>query len=611
MLSKRNFIMMLTMIFVILALFLFSIILKDFFNDYDVNHMAGAQAVEKNADISIDSEAAGQVIFFGDEDNGYFNVIKEWTEYRKRTFEAFPTLEDADEIIASSDTSITYLLVDGELLSYDTEMYTQILTDYVMDGGVVIFYRMPTYDTIAACDTLKDLLGIQRLRARSVDLKEIRIFSGFLLGGETHYLFDDNSDAEICDMERSVPWYDVSARTKTYMVGFVSDADRVSLNVKNEDMPAIIWRSNMKSGSVFALNGDYMKSAGVGILDAMLYESREYYLYSVVNAQNLFITGFPDLCDNNEEQMMNVYASTTELFSSDVLWPSFVAAASKNDWKISSFISVKQSDSDKEEPRMDRLIDYLVYFNEESAEAGVSLGRADTSDIRRSVMDENSQLESLNLNYMFAGGFVQNRNKDKLENLINENGQMDYFTDIRTVVGEYLDGERVLYWLTDKITFQNATTDAYKHSYRDSLLLKSIETALGYSGIQLDIQRVLNPKGEKDEWQNLADVMSANIDTYWKPFSVFDKTTVSQSDTRVRNFLNGSVKSYRDGDSIIVETDGFTDEAYLLLRTHGELISSMTGGKWEEVEQDAYLLKLKSSNAEITLKPKTELYYKY
>ena len=59
-----------------------------------------------------------------------------------------------------------------------------------------------------------------------------------------------------------------------------------------------------------------------------------------------------------------------------------------------------------------------------------------------------------------------------------------------------------------------------------------------------------------------------------------------------------------------VQTEGFSGDAYLLLRTHGEQIADMTGGSFKKVEKDAYLLKLTADTAEITLKPETESYYK-
>lgn len=606
MLSKRNFIMMFTMIIVVLALFLSSVVLKEYYNDYDVNHMAETEALEKKDGFFVNGETDGQVLYFGEEENGYFEVIKEWSEYRKKEFTALNFLDTVSEI---EDVSRKYLLVDGELFETNTEEYAEAFTEYVSKGGVVIFYRMPSYNTIRNCDALRNLLGIQRLRGETVKLQEIRLYSGFLLGGETHYSFDEASDPDLADMESEIPWYDISSRTKTYMVGFLSEEEKSSMGINNEDMPAIIWRSNMGNGSVFAVNGDYIKTAGIGILDAMLYEAQEYTLYSVVNAQNLFIAGFPDLTNENERRMAEVYGMTTEQFCRDILWPSFVAAADKGNWKITSFVSVKQNDSTKTKPKTDGLIDYLKYFNEESAEAGVSLGRINSSDIRASVKDEKAQLDKLDLDYMFAAGYVRNENKDKLDSLINSEGKTDYFTDIRTVAGEYAENERILYWLTDKITYQNVTTDAYKHSYRDNLRLKSLETGLGYSNVQADIYRILNPENEKDQWQNLADKMASNIDTYWKPFSAFDKTTVSQSDERVRNFLNGKVTSNRNNDTVTIKAENYNGSAYLLLRTHGEEIYEMTGGSYKKVEEDAYLLTLTDDSTRIKLKSKTSLYY--
>lgn len=605
MLSKRNFLMMFIMIIVVLALFLSSVVLKEYYNDYDVNHMANTEIIEKNDNFTSD----GQILCFGEDDNGYTSVIEEWSGYRKKEFMVFSSLDSAGEIIGKADSEKTYLLIDGKLLESNTEKYAIMLTEYVKKGGTLIFYRLPSYETISESYSLQELLGIQRLRAKSVKLLEIRLYSGFLLGGETHYSFDEASNPDLADMESEIPWYDISARTKTYMVGFISEKEKKSLGINNEDMPAIIWRSNMDKGSVFAVNGDYIKTAGMGILDAMLYETNDYSIYPVVNAQNLFIAGFPDLTNENQNLMAEVYGMTTEQFCRDILWPSFVAAANKGNWKITSFISVKHKDSTKTKPKIDNLIDYLKYFNEETTEAGVSLGRINSNDIRSSVKSEKKELEKLNLNYLFASGFVRQENRNSLSDLINSDGNLDYFKDICTVVCEYDSEEKILYWLTDKITCQTATTDAYKHSYLDSLRLKSIETALGYSGVQVDIYRVLNPNTEKDQWQNLADKMAANIDTYWKPFSAFDKTTVSQSDVRVRNFLNGNVTSVRNKDVVSVNTDNFEGSTYLLLRTHCEEISEMTGGSYKQVEEDTYLLTLTKDSAKITLKSKIDPYY--
>ncbi len=621
MLSKRNFAMMMIMNLVVLALFLFSAVLKEYFNDYDVNHAAETEWIDKtdqkmdedgNPDTGWDALPAKQnVLYIGTADNSYYRVMKEWAGYRKKAFRVFSSFEEADEVIQMQGEKKPYLLIDGQLVEKNPKDAAEKLSEYVEQGGVVIFYRLPSYQIIEGSTELQNLLGIQHLRGESVKLNEIRIYRGFLLGGETCYSFEDVKEPELVDMEQEVPWYDISARTKSYMVGFLSEEEKNSMGLNNEDMPAIIWRSNMGTGSVFAVNGDYMEGeASLGILDAMLYETEDYSLYPVVNAQNLSIAGFPDLTVENEEKLAETYGMTNQQFCRDILWPSFVAAAQKNNWKITSYLSVKQRDESKKEPNKNDLIDYLKYFNEESAEAGVSLGRMDSFDIRASVAEERDTLKSWDMDYVFAGGYIRKENKDKLSSLIDGNGQMKYFQDIRTVVGEYEKDQQILSWLTDKITLQNATTDAYRYSYKDSLWLKSLETSLGYSNIQVDIYRVLWPESKADQWEKVAEKMAANIDTYWKPFAAFDKTTISQSDSRVRNFLNGSVESTREGDRIAIRTKDFTGDAYLLLRTHGEKLEAMTGGSWKQVEEDTYLLQLTSEEASVTLKPKTKPYYK-
>ena len=621
MLSKRNFAMMMIMNLVVLVLFLFSAVLKEYFNDYDVNHAAETEWIDKtdqkmdgegNPDTGWDSlPAKQQVLYMGTMDNNYYRVMKEWAGYRKKAFRVFESLEAADKIIRMQEEKKPYLLMDGQLMEKNPKEAAEKLSAYVEQGGVVIFYRLPSYQIIESSTELQNLLGIQHLRGESVKLHEIRIYSGFLLGGETCYSFGGVEEPELIDMEREVPWYDISARTKSYMVGFISAKERETMGLNNQDMPAIIWRSNMGTGSVFAVNGDYMEGeASLGILDAMVYETEEYSLYPVVNAQNLILAGFPDLTVENEEKLAETYGMTNQQFCRDVLWPSFVAAAQKNNWKITSFLSVKQRDESKKEPSKNDLIDYLKYFNEESAEAGVSLGRMSSSDIRASVEEDQETLKSWDMDYVFAGGYVRKENKDKLSLLIDGNGQMKYFRDIRTVVGEYEKDQQVLSWLTDKITLQNATTDAYRHSYKDSLWLKSLETSLGYSNIQVDIYRGLWPESKADEWEKMAEKMTVNVDTYWKPFAAFDKTTISQSDSRVRNFLNGSIESTREGNQIAIRTKDFTGDAYLLLRTHGEKPEEMTGGSWKQVEEDAYLLQLTEAEAFVTLKPEYELYYK-
>ena len=386
MLSKRTFITIMTMNLVILVLFLFSSLSREYFNDYDVNHSVNEELITRNTEIEIIDESP-DVIYIGTTENECYDAVQQWTYYRKITLKNTTDISVLEQYMDSEEKP--YIIFDGKLLNNNTDEYVQLLTQYCTSGGVVIFYRLPEYSVIADNWNVRQLLGIQLCRSESVTLHEIRLYSGFMLGGETCYSFTGLQDESVADLERNIPWYDISARTKSYMVGFISADEKESMGLNNEDMPAIIWRSGIGTGKIFAVNGNYMMdNTAIGILDAMVYESEEYALYSVINAQNLSFTGYPDITNENEDNLSGIYGMNSIQFCRDILWPSFVAIAQKNNWKITTFISVKQSVFTSEQPDLDELISYLKYINEESGEAGITLGRMDGNDFASYIRED-------------------------------------------------------------------------------------------------------------------------------------------------------------------------------------------------------------------------------
>ena len=147
MLSKRNFIMMMTMILVVFALFLFPVGLKAYFNDYSVNHAAKeAEIIER-----IDPEeipAADPVLYFGAEDSAYDRVVREWAAYRKKSLQTLPSLLGAGITGKTDPQETSCLLLDGQLLSKKPDAEVKLLTKFVEQGGTVIFLRLPDYSVI-------------------------------------------------------------------------------------------------------------------------------------------------------------------------------------------------------------------------------------------------------------------------------------------------------------------------------------------------------------------------------------------------------------------------------------------------------------------------------
>lgn len=614
MLSKRNFGMMMTIILVILILFLSSAVLREYFNDYNENHSADSEWVKRSEETketkdSKNSEKNWHIIYIGKQDTGYYESIQEWCTYRKAEFEEYSETKKALKKAEAYEKKNTYLLISGSVLEKDTETVSDSLTSYVEAGGKIIFCSLPDYLVIAKSETLKNLLGIQQLRAKMVTLQEIWLYGGFLLGGETCYSFDELQDPDKVDMEREIPWYDISSRTKTYMVGFIKAEEQTKQELHNEDMPAIIWRCNTGEGSVFAVNGDYMEGKStLGILDAMVYESQNYALYSIVNAQNLSVTGFPDLTKENEKKFAEVYGFDSKQFCQNIVWPDLVSVAQDGDWKITAYLAKKQDNVSKEDADVKFLVDYLKYFNEESAEAGISLGRMNDTDIQKSLEADKQEIEKQDITYPFSGAYIRSENEEQLSKLVKDE-KLKIFSDVRTICKAYDEEQPVFSWLTDWITTQAITMNGYQYTYKDDFRLKSIQTTLGYSNVQVDLYQLIWPQEREDEWEVVSEKLASNISTYWNPFSVFEKTTITESDTRVRRFLNESVTSSRKADKISIKVENFNEDAWMMLRTHGEKIDSMKNGSWEKIEDDAYLLHLTSSQATVTLKSDTELYY--
>ena len=81
MLSRRNLVMMLTMFGVVLVLFLSTAVLREYFNDYDVNHAAQEERILPAAGAS--TADGQQVVYVGAQDTDLYQPVVEWAEYRK------------------------------------------------------------------------------------------------------------------------------------------------------------------------------------------------------------------------------------------------------------------------------------------------------------------------------------------------------------------------------------------------------------------------------------------------------------------------------------------------------------------------------------------------
>lgn len=142
-----------------------------------------------------------------------------------------------------------------------------------------------------------------------------------MLGGENIYRAENKEEENRQDLKLTFPWFKLGDGTKTYMKGFPEDQ-----TLKTQDYPVVIWRKNFGTASVFAVNGDYMgDETGLGLLTGMVYETRNYLIYPVVNAQNLVVQNFPSLAEENTDKMQEIYGNGTKGVNRDIVWPSIAA----------------------------------------------------------------------------------------------------------------------------------------------------------------------------------------------------------------------------------------------------------------------------------------------
>lgn len=604
MVSKRKFFSIATMMFVLFFLFQFSMVLRDSKNTYDIN----SSLTEKKADgenqwTPSDSNsttvigADSSVVFVGNENGDMGTAISRWCTYAKR------------KLISCKSVS-TYKADDKnlpEMMILESEKYADgdnltTLETLEKKGVIIVFGCLENAKNIQNNKALMKFLGIQKVVAEETHLAGVKLFEGLLLGGEVTYnTSKDKEEKKRQDLELDVPWYQVGSGTKTYMVGLIDE--KTGKNVENEDLPTIIWRNGIDYGSVFAVVGDYMKdSTALGLLDGMRAEALQYTIYPIVNAQNLSMVNFPVFADENNTEMLKLYSQSVTGIARDIMWPALISVVEKSDMKMTCFIQPQADYTDDTEPKSGNLEFYLKQMKEQSAEAGISLEYQKLDKAEDKVTKDTDFFENERINYRFGAAFAKEKD---LKGILKDTDS-GLLGDVGTLVCDYTENQPVVSYYSDSVTLQTVTSDGMNYAYSDDIRMRSIQTALGYTNVMLDMYDIFWPQEKTDRWEVMQKRFSSNLLTYWKNFRDFDSTTLSESNARIRTFLNLAYSQSREDNTITLQTS--EAGSWFILRTHGEEIDEIDGGSQTEIEADTYLICAEDTTVKIRLKEQ-ELYY--
>ncbi len=616
MVSRRNYLTIAMMFVILLFMFQFTGVMKEQLSEYESNEYADDTTTSfQRSDAFLEEQTSAdacEVIYVGEAGGAEESVVKTWCSYRKRTFYCSSSLTLLDSL---QDDALQVLVVDGSKVTSEEEV--AILRGEAQAGVTVIFATLPQSSVIREYRDLRELLGIRAVIADEIPLAGMHLFSGFLLGGEEIYEATEPGEEERQDMNPSVPWYTTGVGTKTYMVGTLSDetieqtvdneiraqyAGMEEEAAKNSLLPAILWRNSVDTAKIFCVNGDYLADiSGVGILDAMMGETYDYDIYPVINAQNLVIADLPAFVSENEEEMQKRYSQSAQAVYQEIVWPSLTSIASRTGAKMTCMMTPQFTYTDEEEPDGENVTYYLKRLKEEHAEAGLSADSREGLPLSEKIKQDQTFWQTYAPSYRFLSLYADGVKGIEEESAIP--------AEIRTVaLGSGASGQAVGY-LNENVTLQPSTSSGIRHTFLDDFKVKCMETALGYSNITLDLYSVTYPEGDEDSWEKMSKKIAANLGTYWKAYEAFDATTLTESDVRIRRFLALDYKQQRTDNVITLSLEHREDAAWFLLRLHGEKVTEVAGGSFEEIEDGVYLILAEEDEVSVEVQTGEEWQY--
>ena len=600
MVSRRKFFSIAIMMFVLLFLFQFSMVLRDRQNTYDVNsNLAPKQNDGKNVwkNEELDPASVGTtdrryVLFVGDSSSDMAEAVSRWCTYAKWDIAKCSSMEKFKE---NNKNLPGMLILESEKYALDDNL--KKIEELEQKGVIIVFGCLENAENIEKNQELQDFMGICKVVSGKTEITGVKLFEGLLLGGEVVYETpEDKDERDRQDLQLNVPWYQVGSGTKTYMVGLL-DQSKQKETVENEELPTLIWRNGIRNGSIFCVVGNYMKdSTALGLLDGMVAEASSYYIYPVVNAQNLSMINFPVFADENNEQMMELYSQSITGMTRDIMWPSLISIVEKGGLKMTCFMQPQTNYEDGIEPTSRNLVFYLKQMKEQNAEAGLSLQYKNAESLRDKLNQDAEFFRKADSSYKYGAAYTEEKDLDTVKALMNT----ELMKNVSTLVCEYTEDEPVISYCTDSVTLQSVTSDGMNYTYSDDIRMRSIQSSLGYTNVMLNMQKIFWPERKKDRWQIMQKRFSSNLLTYWKNFTGFDSTTLSESNTRTRTFLNLDFSETRTDDEIILKTS--ESGSWFILRTHGEEIEEIEGGTQKKLEDNVYLIQAQDTTVKIQVK---------
>lgn len=597
MVSRRTYAAITAMMFVICFLFLLPQYVKETSNPYGENsfavpetpygeHTAWHQPVIQKAEDLKELESFA--VFIGSADAEIGICAANWATLTKQPLVSVEHVEDLETFQGCTPSLV---LIDPNACQFPENLSQ--LEAWNSLGIPLIFCRMPSVEVLRTEGALRNFLGIREIVSENVSLSAIRLFEGFLLGGERIYSTDEPDGT--MDLNTEVPWVTLSSGTETYLLGDLPEDVLPGQEYRNEKLPALLWRRSLNGSNIFVVNGDYLSgNLGLGFLSAIMAENQAYYLYPIANAQVFTVASFPAMANENQQEITARYGKDLEAVMRDLLWPSLESMSEITGFPMSCFLMTQYDYSDDRQPVSAQIPYYLKLMKERGAEAGVSMEHNGTVTVAEKLPQDMEFLRSDAPTYRYSAAYVE-------ESDLNQFRNASAGSDVATLSIRAEGEDSMFGYLGQNMLYQNVTHDLLAFIDSQDLKLLSEQTAVGYTNVLLDMRRVSWPEPGEPGWEVYYERAASVLQTHWRMFRDFDRLTISGSDARIRNFLTMDFRQQRTGDTIRAQIDSFDTEAFFILRTHKEEIKAVTGGSFRKLEKNAWLIRAEQPEIEIQL----------
>ena len=601
MLSKRVYFTVSSLMMLVLFMFQFSGIIRKKYNNFDENKYAVSEKNDLNNnnvftvltdEDKVVKSISGYIVYIGDINTKTGNTVYEWCNYTKRNLLVYKTVSQYHRYNEKYPDAV---LIDSDYVNIDSDIDTfSLLTDY---GINLVFCTLPSYSAISENQRFEQLCGISPHR-ESVNASGLKLYSGFLFGGEAWYTKENDPDGKFQNMKLTMPWYNTSNATKTYMSAVVESED--GSKIDNEDQPAVIWRKSHDHAYVFCINGDYIKDiSGMGILTAIMSESKDLDIYPVVDSQSVIVNNFPMFSFENDDAVEKYYLRNTSSLLENVIWPDISNLAESTGARFTFMAAPQINYSDNNLVSVREMDYFFRLFSEISSEAGLTTTRDDATSIDEKLTADAGIFSNYLSNYKFTSIIAR---KDELENVLSSKNSL--IDDVNTIVTDSQDygGTKLFSYVNDNVINVECPVTSDKYTYSDDFRQRCFQTALAYTNIEFNMTGVCNPDDEKELWNEEIKSKSTALTSYMKNSKMFTKCSISQADKRIREFMAADYSYKQNSSYVSLDITGAQETARFIVRLRTGEVENVSGAVCTKVEKGVYLITAQSKNVEMTIK---------